>query len=635
MATRAKLAVIVHADVVGSTALVRKDESLAHDRIQAAFQKFSQALQRYGGTVHEIRGDALVAEFSRASDAVLGVLAAQQRNAESNIEIADEIVPQIRVGIALGEVVIADDTLTGAGVVLAQRLEQLAGPGGVCISAAVREAVPDRLAVDYSDLGAQEAKGFDERVVAYSVSLEPGEVLPEPTPAVAETGLERLKWRWFAAVVVAVTIVAGGFLSWLQPWRPDVERADLGKMVYPLPDVPSIAVLPFDNMSTDKEQEYFADGITEDIITDLSKISGLFVVARNSTFTYKDTPVEVRKVAEDLGVRYVLEGSVRRSADKIRITAQLIDAVKGDHLWAERYDRDLESVFSVQLEVAQQVARALAVTLTANENERLFQKYTTNIEAYDVFLKARRTVDALSRRNVERGEKLFTEVIELDPKFAGGYAGLSFNHSVKARLRFGDSRSADIARSFELATEAVDLDSSFAWGYIALAGAHLANGDANAAVNAARQALVLQPNGYEANLFMGFYLQFAGEPALAVEHLKKAKRLSPVDTVRNLAFLGFAHFMNRNYAEAVRIFTKRIHKFPMHRPLGRVILAASHTLLGQPIEAAAVVKELRAAHPKFTLSEWGYIKSWKSEENRLRLYNAAKQAGIPEFPNRN
>ena len=263
------------------------------------------------------------------------------------------------------------------------------------------------------------------------------------------------------------------------------QLADPGKMAFALPDKPSIAVLPFEDLSADGDQGYFSDGITEDIITDLSRVSGLFVVARND----------------------------------IRITAQLVDALQGNQIWAERYDRDLENVFSVQSEVAKEIAKTLAVTLKANENERLFQKYTTNREAYDVFLQARRAVDAPIRENILRGEELFKRVIELDPDFAGGYAGLSFNYSVQVRFRYSDTPDYNLAQTFELANKAIEIDSSCTWGYIALGGAHLANDDPKRAVEAMQHALGLEPNGYETNLFMGFYLTFAGDAARAAEHL--------------------------------------------------------------------------------------------------------------------
>ena len=242
-----------------------------------------------------------------------------------------------------------------------------------------------------------------------------------------------------------------------------------------------------------KDQEYFSDGVTEDIITDLSKISGLFVVARNSTFTYKGRAEKVRPVAQELGVRYVLEGSVRRTGDKIRITTQVVDALKDHHIWAERYDRELKDVFAVQSEAARQVARTLAVTLKANESERRFQKYTANVDAYDTFLQARRTVDQPSQANIERGGQLFEKVIELGPMFAGGYAGLSFNYSVKVRFQYGDSAESFLAKSFELARKAVELDGGFVWGHIALGGAYLAAGDARGAVAAVSKALASNP----------------------------------------------------------------------------------------------------------------------------------------------
>ena len=516
-----KLAIILHADVMGSTALVQRDETLAHERIRDAFRRFSETIRAYGGTPQELRGDALLATFARASDAVSASLSFQTGNAQHNDTIEGDIRPELRIGIAIGEVVIADGTLTGSDVVMAQRIEQLAEAGGVCIQGTAYETIPRRLLFETTSLGKQALKGFDEPVRVYVVKAKAGEEIPGPDPQRTIKGSAGRRRAAIVAMAVSLLIVSG-LIAWLQPWQSEVERADPQKMAFALPNRPSVAVLPFENLSADPQQEYFSDGITEDIITDLSKISGLFVVARNSSFTYKGQPVKVRQVAEELGVRYVLEGSVRRAEDKVRITAQLIDAVKGNHLWADRYDREVKDVFSVQSEVARQVAKALSLTLQANENERLFQKYTANIDAYDVFLQARRTVDALSRANVERGEKLFNRVIELDPNFAGGYAGLSFNHSVKARLRFGTSPSSDIARAFELAEKAIEVDSRFAWAHIALGGAHLANGDAGAAVNAMRQALALQPNDYEANLFMGFYLQFEGESALAVEHLHLA-----------------------------------------------------------------------------------------------------------------
>jgi adenylate cyclase len=621
-----KLAVILHADVAGSTQLVQQDEQLAHKRIRDAFRRFSDTIEKYHGRVQELRGDALLAEFERASDAVTATLAFQSDHHDHLANLNDEIRPKIRVGIALGEVVIADSTVTGAGVVLAQRVEQLAEPGGLCITSAIHEALPNRMPFTFESLGEQALKGFDDHVRVYRVQLSTDESVPLPQQK-SHRQSSPGNWQQMTLIAVVVVLVAVAIGYWFKSSLTQEDPASIKNMAFPLPDKPSIAVLPFNNMSGVAEQEYFSDGITEDIITDISKISGLFVVARNSTFTYKGKAVKIRQVAEDLGVRYVLEGSVRRSGDQIRITAQLIDALSGNHVWADRYDRDLENVFKVQSEVAQQVAKALAVTLKANEIERLFQEYTTNIDAYDVFLKARRAVDLPSKDNILRGEKLFKQVIELDPNFAGGYAGLSFNYSVQIRFKYSNSPASHLADAFELANKAIEIDPSYTWGYIALGGAHLANVDADAAVDAVRQALILEPNSYEANLFMGFYLQFAGDAALAVEHLQVAKRLSPVESVRSRAFMALAQFMNRNYTEIVRISWSTT-------PSGKVVLASAYTLLEKPEKAAEAVKDLLDTYPNFNLSQWKLtrLKYWQSEENRTRLYNAAKKAGIPEFP---
>ena len=633
MDTRSKLAVILHADVVGSTELVQLDERLAHLRIQDSFSRLSKYIATYAGQTLELRGDALLAEFDRASDAVTAALAFQAENRRENDHEADGISVRVRTGIALGEVIIADGTVTGAGVVLAQRLEQLAEPDGLCISSAVREALPARLPFIYTPLGEQTVKGFEEPVRAFAVDPHADQPIPEPEPLSGPpknllAGSSNSN-RKIAVLGFAILILGALLAGWLEPWKQSPGQADTELIAQALPDRPSVAVLPFANDSDDTEQGYFAEGVTEDIITDLSKVSGLFVSSRGSTFSYQDPQVDLHRVAEALGVRYVLTGSVRRSSDKIRITAQLVDAENSVHIWSERYDRDIRDVFAVQSEVASHVVKALAVTLKSGEQERLFQKYTTNIDAYDVFIRARRTVDVPTPSNIERGEALFKQVIELDPKFAGGYAGLSFNYSVKARFGYSSSKVEDIQRSLELAHEAIRLDPQFGWSYVAMGGAYLAAGDPAAAVETMRQALVLLPGDYEVHLFTGLYLQFAGEPAEAVEHLELAKRMNPVDTDRNLAFLGMAYFMNQDYAKAEVFWSKRMEKFPTGSPMGYVFLAASQSLSGSSSAASETAKKLHEAYPGFSLESWGWSKTYLVKENRERLLHGARMAGIP------
>ena len=333
MATRSKLAVILHADVVGSTTLVQKHERVAHDRMQDAFRRFSEVIAAYGGNTHELRGDALLAEFNRASDAVSAALTFQANNAEHNRTLGDELRPILRVGVSLGEVVIADDTLTGPDVVLAQRLEQLAKPGRVCVSQAVSQSTPRRLPFDYEDLGDQEMKGFSEPVHAYCVALRKGEKIPAPelqSPQVTAGGaVGRRMAHWLLAVVVVLLIAAGGGLVWWQQQELESQPPVVENVANPRTDNPSIAVLPFKNLSRNPEQEYFSDGLSEDLITDLSRISGLRVIARHSSFAYKGQEGDVQRIGRELGARYVLEGSVRKSGEWLRINAQLIDTRDG------------------------------------------------------------------------------------------------------------------------------------------------------------------------------------------------------------------------------------------------------------------------------------------------------------------
>jgi adenylate cyclase len=308
-----KLAVILHADVVGSTSLVQKNETLAHERIQAAFNNFSETIATYGGVAREIRGDALVAEFDRASDAVAAALGFQIINGEFNSRLNDEIQPQLRIGISLGEVIIADNTITGAGVVLAQRLEQLAESDGVVVQGSVSETVPTRMPFEFESLGEQVLKGFDQPVRAFSVSLQPGEILP--VPEVDEVSQTERPDDFHAPTKLS----------------SESYEALIGEHLE-LPENPSIAVLPFQNISGDSDQEYFADGMSEDIITTLSRVPDLIVIARNSTFVYKGRSIDVRQVGLELGVRHVLEGSIRKNGDRIRITAQLVDTQSGDNI---------------------------------------------------------------------------------------------------------------------------------------------------------------------------------------------------------------------------------------------------------------------------------------------------------------
>jgi TolB-like protein/class 3 adenylate cyclase len=355
-----RLTAILVADMVGYSRLMAADEAGTLAR-QKAHRKelIDPRIAEYGGRLVKSTGDGVLVEFPSVVDALCCAVTIQLAMTEREAAVPEETRIAYRIGINLGDIIIEDGDIYGDGVNVAARLEALAEPGGICVSRTVVNHVRGKVASDFDDRGEQQVKNIPEPVHVFGVLMQ-----PEAAGEAAAQAM-RMVWWWRPAAGVAVAVLAIaviGIMVW-QPWAPDVQLASVERMAFALPDKPSIAVLPFVNMSGDPEQEYFADGMTEDLITDLSKISGLFVIARNSTFSYKDKAVKIRKVAEELGVRYVLEGSVRRVGDEVRINAQLIDALTGGHVWADRYDRDLKDIFSIQDEVVDKVVSALSIEL--------------------------------------------------------------------------------------------------------------------------------------------------------------------------------------------------------------------------------------------------------------------------------
>ncbi len=626
-----KLAVILHADVVGSTALVRINETLAHERIQDAFHRFSKTIEAYGGVAHELRGDALVAEFERASDAVSAALAFQVENSDFNTALDDDIRPALRMGVSLGEVVIADNTITGEGVVLAQRLEQLAEVGGVCIQGAAYETVPQRLPFGYESLGEQEVKGFNEPVRAYAVSLKPGESIPAPElPAMrGEVERERPKQQWIVVGATAVLVIVGGGLAWLQPWVSKEELASIEGMAFPLPDKPSIAVLPFSNLSDDPKQEYFVDGMTEDLITDLSKLSGLFVIARNSVFTYKGKPVKVRQVAEELGVRYVLEGSVRRAGEQIRINAQLIDATTGGHVWAERYDRKLDNIFAVQNAITERIVHALELHLTdVEQKHRDKGPKTTSLEAYDLVLKARKLLTRFEHKAAAEARDLLQRAIEIDPAYSEAYSLLGFYFFDEWRV-WGGKREQNLSRALELATTAVELSPSDPAPHVLLALVYQWRREFDAANAEADTALALQSNDAITLSNLGSMLNWANRSGEALDVQQQAIRLDPFHPPIYLERLADAYAGVGNYIQCIEAGERGVALDPNIVGL-HVTLAECYAALGREEEARAATAEILRTNPRFTLKAYSSYVPYTDERDLQRSVDLLRKAGVPE-----
>jgi len=621
-----KLRVILHADVAGSTALVQQDEQLAHERIQDAFRHFSDSIERYMGTVLELRGDAMLAEFERASDAVTAALAFQVDHIYHLSQLKDDLKPAIRVGVAMGEVVIADDTVTGAGVVLAQRVEQLAEPGGLCITGAIHEALPRRMPFDLENLGEHELKGFDDPVHVYRVKLSVGKSILPPDKSSQQRAPQNI-WRLGVALVVTALVVAGGAAYWFKTQAPQVEAASLERMALPLPDKPSIAVLPFTNISDDPKQEYFVDGMTEDLITDLSKLSGLFVIASKSVFTYKNKAVNIQQVAVDLGVRYVLEGSVRRAGEQIRINAQLIDATNGGHLWAERYDGDFKDVFALQDKITRRIVTALSVKLTPKEEERRVQKYTNNAQAYDAFLQGWNLGSIDSTVEFDLKVKYFEKAIELDPTYGHAHAALA---NLYTQIR--DARGFLQSRAAVLASQHIKEALKYPTPLAHLINARLLSeiDEWDEAVAEAGLAIGLNPNDWIGYIAMCDLLIKMGRPVEAKIYLNEAMRLNPRDNFH--LYRASIQFHLEIYDEAVETLLAGINSYKDDEGL-YLLLGASYGHLGHKAEGGAAIqkfdelrkeKGINQPYRAINLDYWIF----KDEATRERIREGLQKAGM-------
>ena len=584
-----KLAVILHADVVGSTTLVQLDEVLAHERIRDTFLRFSDAIRKYNGTAHEIRGDALVAEFSKASDAVIASIAFQADNASHNAGLTDDVRPEIRIGIAMGEVVVADSTVTGEGVVLAQRLEQLAQPGCVVTQGAAYETVPKRLPFNYESLGERQLKGFSDPVKAYSVSLKPGADIPG---------------------------------SEIQS-KKDVTALDL-------PDKPSIAVLPFANMSDDPEQEYFADGMSEDIITELSKFRSLFVIARNSSFAFKGQSVEVKDVSRKLGVRYVVEGSVRRVGARVRITAQLIDAIADNHIWAERYDRNLEDIFAVQDEVTEAIVTTIEPRLISTERQRARRKPPESLSAWECYQRGMWHIYQYSAEDTQKALDFLYQAIDLDPNFASAHAGIAFAMYAHILMEGSTDHDGDVFRGLQAGLTAVALDENDPFAHVGLGRIQIARAEHDQALACCDRAIALNPSFAVAHYVRAHGLWHCGRAAEAIVSHEEAMRLSPRDPLAwtFLASKAIALVMLKRYEEALEC-SRQAQKFPITAIWAYMGELSTLGLLDRKEEAHAALERARKLKPDLSLHFIKQTLPITDAPSREHFLDGLSRAGVP------
>jgi adenylate cyclase len=583
-----KLAAILAADVVGYSRLAGADEDRTLARLRALRSDLiDPTIAVHNGRVVKRTGDGALVEFRSVVDAVRCAIEVQNGMVERNAGVPQDRRIEFRIGIHLGDVVEeSDGDLMGDGVNIASRLEGVAAPGAICLSEDAYRQVKARLDLSVSDLGNTQLKNIAEPIRVYSLRVGTAAHANAVTPQ-------------FPAALPSTAA----------------------------PPQLSIAVLPFANMSGDAEQEYFADGISEDIITSLSKLSQLFVIARNSSFTFKGRNVNVQEVGQHLGVRYVLEGSVRKSGNRVRITAQLIDATTGGHLWAERFDRDLTDIFAVQDDVTQQIVDALALNLTEGDQQRLATEQTDNLEAYDCFLHGREQLWRFTKAENIQGRELLQRAIELDPKFAPAYAFLAFANILDYSNQWSPSWSTAMAQAEMFATRAVALDDGYPYAHWALGIVELYSRRHEAAIREAKRLIALAPNLAQGHENLGYALHYSGRSAEALACFDRAMALNPYYPNVYLHFQAQAMFQLRRYEEAIGILKRRLVRNP-GTDVSRVLLAASYGHLGRFEEARQEWQEAFRVNPDYSLEHRRKVLPYKNPDDFELIVDGLRKAGL-------
>jgi TolB-like protein/class 3 adenylate cyclase/Flp pilus assembly protein TadD len=623
-----KLTAILSADVIGYSRLMRDDEEATVRSLAAHRVLVTEIIQQHHGRIVDSPGDNILAEFASVVDAVNGAIKIQEEIKRFNIDTPEDRRMEFRVGINLGDVIEEKERIYGDGVNIAARVEGLSLAGGISISGTVYEHIKDKLSLGYHYLGEQNVKNIPEPVRVYRLLTDPNEVGKMIGKEISIS--RKFRYAIFSALAVII-LVAGALIIWNNYIRLKIEPASVDRMAYPLPDKPSIAVLPFDNLSGDPEQEYFSDGITDDLITDLSKISGLFVIARNSTFTYKGKAIKIQQVSEELGVRYVLEGSVRKAGERVRINAQLIDATTSGHLWAERYEGKLSDVFTLQDKVTQNIVAALAVTLTVGEKEHVRWSETNNVAAYDSFLQGWNQYVERTPKGFAEAAKHFKNAIELDPKYGRAYAALASTYWECSHRFWSSILGVTWGKARHLAEQYLEKAMQYPTTLAhQIASRMLVDWQQyDNAIEEAERAIVLDPSDPDSYRSMAYAMIYAGKPQRAVSFAGKSMRLDPHYPAYNLFVLGLAYFSMERFEIAVTSFQRALSRNPENNMV-LIYLSAAYALSDRLEEAKATIAELKKSLPMMTVQfimgspVWRY----KNRSDNERLREGLRKAGL-------
>ncbi len=673
-----KLTAILSADVKGYSRLMGEDEVGTIHMLNSFKEVMAELIQHHHGRVVDAPGDNVLAEFGSVVDAVQCAVEIQKELKTRNSELPKSKRMEFRIGVNLGDVIEDGEQILGDGVNIAARLESLSDAGGICISGTAFDHVENKLFLGYEYLGEQTVKNIAKPVRVYRVLMEP----EAAGKVIGEKKAKPRQWQKAAmGLVVAVIVVVAAFVIWklyapptLQPEvtpkekvvvsqpekvptatppsaeptpkqkvippspekvsktvtpSPPVDKADPKKMDLPLPDKPSIAVLPFVNMSEDPKQEFFCDGITEEIITALTKVRDLFVISRQSTFTYKGKPVKVKQVSEELGVRYVLEGSVQRSADRVRITAQLIDALTGHHLWAERYERDLKDIFALQDEITMKILTAIQVKLTQGEQISRAEKYFKGKQGLDCYLKLMEAVKYLTAYNVDGtrvGRRIAEEALEMCPENPALYTLMAWVNYLEYWMGLGKSPRESIEKGMEMVQKALAMDDSSPAAHARLSLFCTIKGEHERAIAEGERAVALMPGGVSMLSNYAMSLYYGGRPEEAIPVFQKAIRLNPFDS-SNYHNLGHAYRVTGRFEEAVSEYKKALQRAPDNF-FAHLGLTATYSMMGREQEARAEAAEVLRLNPKFSVDSYAKRLTFKDQSVTDKFSDALRKAGL-------
>lgn len=622
------LAAILIADVAGYGRLSQLDEEGTRTRFQGDMRNvFEPKIAQYGGRLVKTMGDGLLVEFPSVVDALRCAVEVQRQKAKQDTLAPPEQRLDFRIGINLGDIIVEGEDIHGDSVNIADRIQGLAEPGGIAISGPAYDQVKSKLAVGFVSLGERKIKSISEPVRVYRVELD---------PARKTMGARRNRrtWRVFITAAAAVALLLTGAALWWKPWTFLQAPALVDRFAYPLPDKPSVAVLPFINVSGNKEQDHLAEGLTDDLITELSKVSGLFVIARHSVFAIADTPGKVQNVAAELGVHYVLEGTLQRAGSRLRINVKLIDAFTGLSLWAERYDRQYADLFAVQDDVIGKIISALSVKLSEGERDQLARIPTDNLEAYDYYLRAEQ--EGITFSDVEtyrRTLSFYQKAIDLDPTFANAHAGIARVAVDVWRNDYTYLWSAAVARkiAYDAAGQALKLDPNNARALAVLALLQLVDGRNVEAMDSANRAVAAQPNDAEAFGNLALILAHTGRHEDAIIEMEKALRLDPSPPPSFQLLAGIVFYTAREAEKAIPLMEAASQALPDSEPVHEY-LAAAYATKGDQVRGAQEAAKLLELFPDTNLTYYGYLYDyWRKEDLQYHL-TGLRTAGIPEWP---